>query len=462
MSSRYGLDNVLFIDKIIQNKNGFESLGLAQFHFGCDSNTIQMQCALVLFLSVLLFDSNSSGLPATSSPSTDNDQHGDGNFPLDVQNGNNRGEIKLTDLNYDVQFLIFNRLEIEDLWNLAETNSKLKPALDAVFRSKYQEVGIKDAIGSKYFTYNFEKRLRLFDIDLSLKNIEHFGSAMRKIYVDNFSIDQFSSRSNSDKSNRIFQSINKYAGDTLECLHMGRLKENTLQQLTDPFKKVEELGLEITDEIRAGSLPLNELFPNLRRLELKMMYATGDYSVLDCEFPHLEHITFEFDDRALQRRDQIEAFLRKNSHVKGVKVAFIPREFLKELPVLLPNIENLTLNIVFVDDDVIQFDNVKHCKFYNHIMYEYGKTQNLLFPQLESLELSFSNREIERNVYDAFFEKHPHLKKLRLIWASESLALEVASKFPHLVEIILDDKVINVKNIRQGIEEHDDPAAIRE
>lgn len=213
------------------------------------------------------------------------------------------------------------------------------------------------------------------------------------------------------------------------------------------------MTLEIIGYINAGILPLNQLFPNLHRLKLKMMYSTHDYSVLDCEFPHLELIGFEFDDRAWQRKDQIEAFLRKNSQVKTVEIAFIPGRFLKELPALLPNIENMTLNIVCTGDDVIQFDSVKHLKLFNHIIYMYGKTENILFPNLESLELTYSYHE--RNVYNVFFEKHSNLKKLYLKFTSDTLAAEVASKFSHLVEIKLDHgEKFHVEKIREIIESH--------
>lgn len=417
-----------------------------------------MRSTLVCLLSVLLFGINLDGLTATALPSPDGESL-DGDIPLNIQNGNSRVKIKLMDLNVDVLFLIFgqNTLGIRDYWNIIEINSKFKPIVHSILRSRNTRIEIKNACSGKaetsYFSDHFENRIVLIELDLILKTIENLGAGMRQIYVDNFSIDQFSSSPNSENSNRVFQIINKYASETLECFDLGRLKENTLQQLTEPFPKVEEVALEITENINAGILPLNQLFPSLKKLKLKMMYATGSYSVLDCAFAHLESITFEFDDRAWQRRDQIEAFLRKNTHVKTVAIAFIPREFLKEIPVLLPNIEHLMLNTVFIDDDVVQFDHVKHCTLYNHIMYMYGNTSYLLFPKLESLELVYSNHEHERNVYTKFFEKHSNLKKLDLKRTSDILAVEVASMFPHLVEISLDSS-FRIENIHQIIESH--------
>lgn len=194
------------------------------------------------FLSVLFCNIILSAVAATD----DNGELIDGNFPMDIQNGNNRRKLKLTDLNDDVLFHIFEQVWTDDFWSLFETHPRFKFILQALFRSKFNRIEIKNAhsnnIECKYFTDPFENRLTLFDLDLILKTIENFGVAMRRIYVDNFSIDQFSSMPNSEKSNRIFQFINKYASETLECFDLGRLKENTLQQFTVPFAKVEEVN----------------------------------------------------------------------------------------------------------------------------------------------------------------------------------------------------------------------------
>lgn len=410
------------------------------------------------------------GLTATSTSTSDtssdtsNGEAIDDNSAVDIRTDNGRVKLKFTDLHYDVLYLIVEQIEfIDDLncmFSMTEISSKLTPVISAIFRRKYPNIKIIFN-GYNYFCDHHSKTLKLYNFDVGIKAIEKFGSEMQRIYVDCLSIDQ---SGNIAKSMTISQFINKYA-KSVKSLNFDRPSGNIFQEVTEPFEQLQELSLFIDKTIVPGRLPMNEIYPQLRRLELSMLYFSEEYSVIDCEFSHLEFLRLSFDDLAWKRSDQIKSFLKKNAHVKSVHLLSFPKKFLKELPELLPNIENLTLNIVYVGDDPVRLENVKHCTFYNHIMYMYGPTENILLPQLESLELTYTQKD--RNVYTKFLDKHTNLKRLHLKSGTnpngfDTLAVEVALKSPNLVEIILEHSLnFNIENIQQLIDSHSELVKIK-
>lgn len=396
-------------------------------------------------MSVLLCNSILCGHTATAAPNTNNSDQIEG-----VPPANERIKLKITDLNLDVMYIIFENIFVYDLTytlNMMKTIPEFSPLIMGTFRTNFRNIKIANMYGRDHDCDPSLKTLTLTDIDLIEKTFETFGPIIQRIRVEFLLFDEMG---NTGYRTRISQAINKYA-KSVKHLEFDRPNEDIFQHFTQPLDELEELQLFITKTLQNGSLPLNELFPKLRQLDLSMLYFRGQYSIFDCEFAHLEHLILNFDESAWGHRNQIKSFLRKNAHVKSVHLGSMPKGFLNELPELLPNIENLTLNTVYIDSDYLRMESVKHVTFYSHMMYTNGPTDKLSFPRLESVECFYDS-----NAFSTFFNKHTNLTHLYLKSSDvnfDSTVADVVTKFPNLIEIKVDHYVpLNIENIQRIID----------
>lgn len=399
-----------------------------------------MRIISVLFLSVLL---------CTSNLNAQNPDNGEpiGDSLLYIKKEKNRLEI--TDLDVDVLFVIFQNLGFMDLLNLAETNSTLSLMADEIFRKRNYEIIISDCNRVN----EDERRIEITGIAMISNVFKYF--TLTNIDVKNLYIE-------ANISALVSQYINEYARGTLRRLKLTGTKEDTFEQFTIPFEELKEFSFSISkSEFRPSNLPLNQLFPKLRILNITFA-SKADLSYVVCKLPYLDYLNVHIQtETARSQAHQIEAFLCKNSHVRNIEILMAPKHLislsLRKISELLPNIEFLKLNTLVLSDEPAHFNHVKHFVLDDN----YPRSVNhVTFSCLESLTMKYYSSSYGE--WNHFFRQNSNLTRLNMLIVttdgdtSNSIALMgLATGLLNLVEMkIRSFRSINVRMIQKFIENH--------
>lgn len=222
-------------------------------------------------------------------------------------------------------------------------------------------------------------------------------------------------------------------------LNLGEIYEDTLKQFTEPLKYVEDLSFSVVDvvDVRTGPLALNQVFPNLRRLTLKLD-SDVDYTFLGCHFPHLDELNVMLSDYSLERINQIAELFRKNPQIRSFKPFYFPKHYAKVISKLLPNLENLSLQKLEIDSGIVRFEHLKHLTFY--LCYHPRSIDKLVLPIIESLTMSYAPDMF--NSWSAFFNQHQHLKRLHMdVNSGEEMDfkfVQLTAQIPNLLQITIN------------------------
>lgn len=377
---------------------------------------------------------------------------------------------KLIDLNMDCLHLIGESLDLFDLLNLAQASQKLSIFAIEQFRLHFSQKKIrirndeskrrnrrpqpindngdvesqlrgllenfelakaqKASDNQRVFVYN--DCIFIYDLNVALDVFKYFGSVIQKLNIECLI--------ESSKWEILSHSINKYCIESLIQLDLGSVNQNSLQQFTATFKNVEEFSIEIANEQKNFRI-LNEMFPQLRRISLKMNWE-GDYSFVDCLLPHLEHVTIAVNTNTwideqidlLANEATIESMMRKNPHLRSVDLNNFSIDFVKSLEQLLPNFERLTLSSFNLNDEIIQFENVKEFQIKNCKLL--SPTQ-LTFANLQTLRLDYNHNQFEQ--WLNFFRMNKNVSQLEFDIESVNLPSTqldtLVAELPNLTEI---------------------------
>lgn len=215
----------------------------------------------------------------------------------------------------------------------------------------------------------------------------------------------------------IIKYIDQFATKSLKEFHMLRCNENYLADIQHPFEYIEQVSLDgVFDKLGSTTLHLNELFPNLRRLNVGSR-GIVDKTSIDFKFSHLEHLNIIFGSSKGFRETDIVPMIQKNPQIKSITTGRNTMNFLRNLNQNLPNIEELNLPFLFVDyQDVgpeIVFHNVKKLTVKGKM---FQQPDLLVFPQLSAFVVDcypdFSNQWIDYTL------RHPNLMELDIVGGS--------------------------------------------
>lgn len=138
----------------------------------------------------------------------------------------------------------------------------------SIFRQKYGNYKIdiwsKDTFNhGKVLIYTEFDTFEVNDFQMSLQLIKYVGNAIQRLELKTAFI-------SAAECTVLNQNMDKYAGDGLVYLDLGVIKEDTFVHFTLPFEKIEELIFQVQfmKHLRTDVLPLNQLFPNVRRLKI--------------------------------------------------------------------------------------------------------------------------------------------------------------------------------------------------
>lgn len=355
-----------------------------------------------------------------------------GNEFRTIQRGNLTTEF--IDLDEDVLDIIFNPLELHELLYTAEVFPQLSGIIGDVFRRKYLNNGslIKVYIhlpDRSISSYHPRRAVKLIDNVImtndrrdSISLLKYFGHFLENVIIQYNGI-------NSDLK-IINTLLNKSCLETLKHLQLNFAEMNDMEQLKIPFKGVEEFSTFISKHKLKSSMKLNELFPNLRQLNLTLQRDV-DISFIDGQFSHLNQFRFTVpsDGNAKKRMQlikQLRGMLMRNPTIQSIDINFMyPPNFLKFLSRTMSNLEHLKLNNLVIDNfDPVKFDNVKSfvskmsCLDVKHL-------HRLTLPSLESLEMWYSSKCFDKWIQ--FLSYHTQLRQLRIIGFSDLL-----ENIPHL------------------------------
>lgn len=324
-----------------------------------------------------------------------------------LSDSNIKIKTQFSDLNDDVFYIIFNYLECEDFLNLVQINSTLSDIATNVFRYKYRLHQLKITAGNTFLAARIlqqfedgQHQLAISNIPLAMNVLKSFGSIFQSV---KFSYEWLTKNI---YVNQMTQYIGEYCSKSVKQFDLD-MRHDLLEKITAPFEAVKELTIRSRVSSFNNSIRLNDLFPQLRRLNLVSVDASN-YSFLNDEFPNLVHFSFRScgsDD--IPNNKNIRELILRNPTIRSIEPQVRDTTLLQFINQQLPNLENLTIfNLAF---DAIQFDSVKNLEIATGNIDSIAK---LSVPRIESLKMVY--RSIHSHKWMAFFKNHTQLRRLHI------------------------------------------------
>lgn len=363
---------------------------------------------------------------------------------------------KLTDLSTDCLLLILEHLNPFGLLAIAEVNDHLKSLAADVYRRNYAHsehritnILIKiNSIYKRYDIYDRYGRIPIGDFEMMSKIYGSFGDVISNVAFYG---------SNKEAMNRDRHKIIDLLNDKSESLTdltLSFVQSNTfwsdlwtqsypLNHLDKPFSRVEKLTLRGHHE-KFGSdyLTFNELFPNLRQLDL-MTSGLIDQESLIVPFEYLENLHLHGGYEELLKK-----FIKKNPQITKLTIYTYSWHFLDFVNENLPNLTHLTYDPPYLDlhsENTIHFQNVI---YFSTNDYDDASeiTEKISFSKLENFELIgeyYDDFSIEKWI--EFIGKNVELKNLSIFWdLDEPTLLSILTQEHPKLEQATFDLVIDV------------------
>lgn len=342
-------------------------------------------------------------------------------------------KMRLEDLNFECQIIILEKLCLLDLISVAATNEHFHIMAADVFRRLYAVKSIDFHVPyseSGRLFYDLEDKIQIEDYVLMLLILQYFGHTIRSLEIDfeNFQVNQIHEMNNY---------TNKFCSESLKQLVLTHCKRNSLDMIQQPFKNVENVTFTLGfEKLTYGDLTLDEMFPNVRRLELSYMNI-ADINFILRKFHRLEHFTISFLQTDSFTENDIEKFIGKNPHIRGIKLINSSFAFLNFLNENLPKLEELELHSTVenqknYDGNEIHFKNVKRLVIKSVTE---DSPEKLKFDQLEELQIDCYSKLTDK--WMDFVVENKKLRKFGPLFCSlnHQQLLSLAKNLPNLTEL---------------------------
>lgn len=352
-----------------------------------------MKLVFVTILAVLLSCSCSSG--------------------IELNYANGGPKTRFSDLDNDVLYNIFYYLEMDDLFNLIEIHSDLSLVTGTVFHYKYGverlEIVTKNRRGYGNITPRYKenaKKLSVFDIRFALNVLKHFGSYFQAIkfsYVYELDVSDL---------DKVIRLLTEKCSNSLEQLEL-EMKDDLLAKFTRPFEAVQELTIKTPTYLQLSArIRLDELFPQLRRLNLWSDRAYPKFHFIDNTFPHLEH----FGIRAMYKTNSeyVKELILKNPTIQSIAPNVHDPQLFQFISQNLPNLTNLTIHHDI--NEHVDFENVKNLQLLipqiHPITNDIDAIDKLSVPRMESLRMNLER--MKSGKWEEFVQNHAQLRRLHI------------------------------------------------
>lgn len=353
------------------------------------------------------------------------------------------------DLNNDVLFLILNEMNLFDLFNVVQVNPKFVDlAVEVIRKNPSYKLTI-----NLFKRKHTEKQFEVFDVGIIIRNLQmginilkYFGRGLRRLSI-------YYNEIEGPQLGILDQFINQYCTETVKQLELKFVNENVLNQLTVPFKEVEDLTCRIKSKNLNAFKPWNELFPKIRRFDLS--FHSESINFFDVEFPYLENFVLWSTGEGVKRNlEQFELFFKKNPTIQSVKIGLFP-DLLKQMA-QLPKLENLTIDSYNFEDVPIYLESVQ-----NMVLQHLTSIKHFSLPNLNALTMHVSSGRYD--AYIPFFKKHTELRRLHLNKiltkkSSEMRLDQLTLYLPNRVDVTVNfefySREIFIESITSFIESH--------
>lgn len=404
----------------------------------------------LLFVQSYVTSNPMSAEPDSESSEISSNESGDGN-PIEEFD-----DEKIQNLNTDELEIMFTRLEIDQLAHMAAVDDRFANVAKKELAKRcpdFQLQIIWAHIGQdpKFSVKNSVKWLSVNEYKLGLKLLKYFGELFPVLGIHNNNFEP-------ERAAVINRYANKYVSQYVTQFKLNVI-DGTLEQYTNPFTAVKQVESIIKAETFGDVLPWSRLFPNVEKLQLTLPLE-GKFGFIDCELPNLQELTVVFDDESngtrWQRNEQIEGLIRKNRQIRYLKTDFCPKDYIKVINHLLPELETLILyKMHILNEEGVHFETVKRFVLLSNHPVGIDK---LSFKSIESLRCHYSPKLFDS--WLAFLKNHPNLFRLHLVEdtsSDQSIQLEeLTSVLPNLVEVTMQyTNYISREAISTFIKTHD-------
>lgn len=417
--------NSLFSSKLHPVEIQPSKLKRLLFKFNCCNDHCEqiqrMKLISLTFLAVLLSHSCSSG--------------------NDSLNQSGKVKTQFSDLNEDDLYIIFQYLELADLFNVIETHSDLSYVTGKVFHHKYRfnrlEISTQNLDGFEQVIKEPFKEapnlLTIHDVQLALKVLKHFGEYFQEIKFSYlYDLSEFN-------LNQITRLLNEKCSNSLIQLEL-EMRHDLLEKFTGPFAAVEDLTIGSRNVQFSEGIRLNDLFPQLKRL--KLVLSKSSYNFINSTFPNLEHFHIYTSETNHLNDGNVRELIHKNPTIRSIEPLIRDSSLLEYISQHLPNVEHLTIYSALNGN--FQFKNLKSLDF---SFGDVDSIDKLSMPCLESLKFKYF--PIQSSKWMAFFKNYTQLRHLHFANTFSMHRLrnldELTADLEHLtevtIEMIIDDEI---------------------
>lgn len=337
--------------------------------------------------------------------------------------------MKLTDLNIDCLEGILEYVKIRDLFNVADSNKRLRHASKFVFLRKYGICKFRFICESKSIKprpVRWEELIRINDLKSILQLLRNFGALIYGIIYYDFN--------HKNTGQYIIDYINEFCSASLEEIFISMYDHFILNRWKKPFTRLKIITIKVPDYIRPNNNDcLIRLFPKLQNLTLFSKCAPQCFihsGYIANHFPHLEYFTLNGRDNRDCKKDEkctkmVKTFLIMNPQLKYFHMECANQSEINILQMFderKHSPENLALRDVgeftkcLNEEKPIHLPNTK--KLSLELKYSIMRKIPLLCDRLETFEMnvyfdSGSSPYLLESIYD-FCHNHSLIKKLKI------------------------------------------------
>lgn len=229
-------------------------------------------------------------------------------------------------------------------------------------------------------------RINNFNVAKNVLNL--FGDMVQFLNISFIDIDEV-------KGNEIIGHVTANCTKSLKELHLYQCHGHVLDQLNQPFQYISIASFvthsNIQFEITPNALELNQLFPNLKRLHVKIT-SIDDLAIVGDQFSQLQSIIVDLPEISGYSLVDIENIFKASPNINSLTVHHCTLKLLKIASLLLSNLK--VLRIFDFSNELyrgsrIHFKNVKHLYVTNSQNCA-RNPDKLVFYQLRKLSLNLN------------------------------------------------------------------------
>lgn len=342
--------------------------------------------------------------------------------------------MKITDLNNDCLWNIFEYLDFSDLLNVASSNQRLNDVANIVYERKHRSkyLYFRNLCLSQDRIIQIEKySIKIGDLQTSLQFIRCFGYLISSIEFT------FLKQKNASKfDQRAIHDINEYCSDSLRFITIVNCP-NGLEHLKRPFSKVARLTL-IEPHITVRN-SLNRLFPKIEVMELESHFDGDELSSSECCVENMALI-LRSCQQVLELKIKTNQPFMDSINFRNAIGSF------KNLKRLTFYVETLSTNSI---ENVVHLENVEVLTIYNteynfcntidimEIPFSFGQLKTLIIRYYHNLNAGFFN----------FIDKHSKIQNLIIdvLNLSDMDLSKIATSLPSLCSILFEKSTFSAE-----------------